>query len=894
MGILINFSLILCGVIAITAGVSYYTREKEDRLLRQSMLILSIATFLWCCGYSFMGFSEPGLSAFIGRIIGLSGVLIFLVTEVSLAIYLSGTFEKYRKWIVAFNILLAAIDLILFSQPNVLEFTVVDNRTCYYALESPGRLYHGLYLFYMILSLLVLGIPWLLKCRLKRDRQFVSCLFIANILIVLFALPDTILPIINIPSFPSSGYGGFLAFMIIWTFGTTYNAFRISVKNLSSYIYNYVSSSILIFNDEYKLELANDFAKNFFHIEAGSQPELSDLFEISREDAIYLFESISKSKDSADCKLISTESTVLCSLKFTEIIDRFGDPYCYVCFVYDLSEEAAMLKQVNQMKSGLEKELRKKTKQVEQLTLQSITTIANSIDEKDSYTKGHSIRVAEYSAKIASKLGWSDSDIQNLRYMALLHDIGRIAISDALLNKPGKLSQVEYDQVKTHTLIGGDILKDITVVKDLDAGALFHHERYDGTGYPKGLKGEEIPFAARIISIADAYDAMNSHRIYRSALSPEEIRKELVEGRGTQFDPDLLDIFLELLDNNQLAVDTEKYGKTNSIADESSRLLSHIMTNMEEEWKKESETDYLTGLLNRKTGETKIVELMKAQKGCLAIVDLDNLKTINDRYGHIAGDCALQAVAEVLDAHAHNAISARIGGDEFLYYMDNVNEKEASKIIESLIHSFRRRKSKHPEIEPASLSIGLAISQPMESYADIYQKADKALYYIKQNGKDGYAFYHTPSKTESSEKQVDLKRIADALMKQGTYQGTLDLEYREFTKLYNFVKNMGTRYDYNLQLLMITVEPVGNDTHFTDKKEEYMAYVDTAIKGALRNVDISTRYSSDQFLVILSHTKSENMHIITDRILDQLHNLYTGNSITLNYDVIDLLDLKNN
>lgn len=660
------------------------------------MLILSIFAFLWCGGYSFMGFSDTDSLAYIGRTIGLFGVLSFIASEASLIIYLTHSFGKFRKFLVILLTLFTAIDLLLFSQPNVLEFTVVDGRTCYYALNCFARTFHGIYLFCNVTLMLFLGILWLKKCRLKRERLFVSCLFTSNALIIIFSLPDTLLPMFNIPSFPSSGYGCFLAFMILWMFGIRYNAFRISVKNLSSYIYDFVSSSILVFNDKYKLELANDFAKNFFNIQSGEHPGFSDLFEISETDANDFFKSISNYKDSVDCRLISTGTPALCSLKFTEINDQFGDPYCYVCFVYDLSEEEAMLEQVNLMKSRLEKELHKKTKQIEQLTLQSISTIANSVDEKDTYTKGHSIHVAEYSAQIASKLNWTDDEIQNLKYMALLHDIGRIAIPDSLLNKPGKLSQAEYDCIKKHTMIGGDILKDITIVKNLDAGARFHHERYDGTGYPEGLKGEEIPFAARIICIADAYDAMSSDRIYRPALSPQAIRNELLEGRGTQFDPELLDIFLELFDNQQLVVNTDKYNKTNSIADESRRLLNHIMTNMEEEWKRESETDYLTGLLNRKTGESRIVSQMKEANGCVAIIDLDNLKTINDRYGHIAGDCALQIVAEVLDAHSHNAISARVGGDEFLYYMHNVNEKEATKIIESIIHSFRSRKKQTP------------------------------------------------------------------------------------------------------------------------------------------------------------------------------------------------------
>jgi len=187
-------------------------------------------------------------------------------------------------------------------------------------------------------------------------------------------------------------------------------------------------------------------------------------------------------------------------------------------------------------------------------SLKMLETLAGTIDAKDKYTNGHSMRVAEYSTMIAKALNWNDEDIKQIRYEALLHDIGKIGVPDAILNKPSKLSDVEFGLIKSHTLVGSDILKNMVTVPGASPVARCHHERYDGKGYPNGLVGEEIPINARIVCIADSFDAMNSDRIYRKALSHDVIRKELVNGRGTQFDPDLLDVFLKLFDDNKLTI----------------------------------------------------------------------------------------------------------------------------------------------------------------------------------------------------------------------------------------------------------------------------------------------------------------------------------------------------
>ena len=187
----------------------------------------------------------------------------------------------------------------------------------------------------------------------------------------------------------------------------------------------------------------------------------------------------------------------------------------------------------------------------QQIIIQSIKTFTNFIDAKDPYTKGHSSRVAQYARLIASHMGYSKEELDNIYYIALLHDVGKMGIPDNILNKPAKLTPEERKVIETHTTNGAEMLKDFSTIPDIISGALYHHERYDGTGYPRGLKAEDIPMIARIICVADSYDAMNSVRCYRGALSKEEIMNELDRCSGTQFDPEIAAIMLDLMMNNK-------------------------------------------------------------------------------------------------------------------------------------------------------------------------------------------------------------------------------------------------------------------------------------------------------------------------------------------------------
>ena len=194
---------------------------------------------------------------------------------------------------------------------------------------------------------------------------------------------------------------------------------------------------------------------------------------------------------------------------------------------------------------------------LEHLSFHMVQALTNAIDAKDEYTNGHSVRVSQYSVMLAQALGWEKEEIEDLRKEALLHDVGKIGIPDVILNKPGRLEDDEFLAIKGHTLMGAKILEGIVELPQAAVVAKHHHERYDGMGYPEGLTGMDIPSHARVVAIADAYDAMHSDRIYRKGLTEEEILSELRWCSGKQFDPEYTDVFLTLLEAGEIASEEE-------------------------------------------------------------------------------------------------------------------------------------------------------------------------------------------------------------------------------------------------------------------------------------------------------------------------------------------------
>ncbi len=188
--------------------------------------------------------------------------------------------------------------------------------------------------------------------------------------------------------------------------------------------------------------------------------------------------------------------------------------------------------------------------ELEKERLACVEILRRTVEAKDSYTRGHSDRVSKYSSLIGRKLGLYEEDIELLKIGGLFHDIGKIGIPDNILLKSEKLTDNEYNEIKNHPLIGAHILENSNIFENIIPIVLCHHEKYDGTGYPQKLKGKNIPFLARIVAIADSYDAMTSKRAYRSALPIDIVKLELKKYSGTQFDPKIVAAFLDILENN--------------------------------------------------------------------------------------------------------------------------------------------------------------------------------------------------------------------------------------------------------------------------------------------------------------------------------------------------------
>ena len=215
-----------------------------------------------------------------------------------------------------------------------------------------------------------------------------------------------------------------------------------------------------------------------------------------------------------------------------------------------LSLRVKQIAELLRLQKHLSEEVARKTKENEQLFLNVVSSLAGAIDAKDTYTNGHSSRVAEYSREIARRYGYSMKEQSDIYIIGLLHDVGKIGVPDSVINKPGRLNDEEFAYIKRHPVIGSQILKNIKEMPKLSIGARWHHERYDGSGYPDGLKGEEIPEEARIVAVADAYDAMSSKRSYRNIMPQEKIREEIKKGIGTQFDPRFAEIMLKMIDED--------------------------------------------------------------------------------------------------------------------------------------------------------------------------------------------------------------------------------------------------------------------------------------------------------------------------------------------------------
>lgn len=555
------------------------------------------------------------------------------------------------------------------------------------------------------------------------------------------------------------------------------------------------------------------------------------------------------------------------------------------------------IRNIQKMESQRQRaEMNKRRKQMETMSLQMMQTLSTTIEAKDEYTRGHSHRVAEYAALIAEELGWDKKEIKNLKNAAHLHDIGKICIPDNILNKPTRLTEEEFQVIKEHTVIGAEILKNITLISHVKEVARSHHERYDGMGYPDGLKGEEIPLYARVITVADSYDAMKSRRIYRNPLDDQIIYNEIARNCGSQFDPQIAGVFLKMLNENRVVIREEcalvnKEDNLSKMEIEIEKFISDVMITMKAQEDSEG-LDFLTGLPMRNRGEKLAAQFIQQDNGYLVFLDMDNLKKMNDLYGHKAGDRALKLLGSLLMEYAQHSVVCRLGGDEFLMFVPGVSKDEIVKIVTGIQEKFEQNKEKDAEIRCASVSVGICEVIKGDPFEECYSKADKALYHVKQNGKGSYFFYQQMENEQVADPGTgkDLALIAKALRDSGNYSGALNLEYREFAKLYEYMKHLGDRYRYQCYLVMVTLETTSNSVMHIENIEQALERMEQAIRKKIRSVDACTRYSSMQYLVILFETDESKISDIMERIFAQYDELTGRDSLIPKYEYIPMVE----
>lgn len=344
MGIFINCLAVVFSTIIAICGISYFMREKNAGALRYYMLVMGFFGALWSGGYGIMGFTETGEVAAVFRAVGLVGVAGFMMTEALMIAYMVELPKwLFRAYAMIFGIF-AVVDLYFFI-PDQHIFVRLNGRMCYYSTNSFGRMVHNIFLAFVAVTMIAMAILWVHKEKPKRQSYYVRAAILANIAILFSIIPDTILPMLGKPSFPSSAYGMFLTYMITWFWATRFNAFSITVGNLSQYIYESANTAILIFDEYFRLVLANPYGQELLGIKKIENQKLMQLFQGTDAESGRIKDGILRDNKGV-AELVSVHGAISCSLNFSLARDFHDDPYCIVCFVYDLTKEKNMLEEV--------------------------------------------------------------------------------------------------------------------------------------------------------------------------------------------------------------------------------------------------------------------------------------------------------------------------------------------------------------------------------------------------------------------------------------------------------------------------------------------------------------------------------------------------------------------
>ncbi len=544
---------------------------------------------------------------------------------------------------------------------------------------------------------------------------------------------------------------------------------------------------------------------------------------------------------------------------------------------------------VNQKFKKKNSELMMKAMQMENMTNSAIFAIASTIDAKDEYTRGHSKRVAEYSVALAGKLGLPWMQFNTIRNCALLHDLGKIGVPDIVLCKPGRLTDEEFMLMRNHTVIGAEILEKFESMENLPIGARYHHERWDGKGYPEGLAGEDIPYIARIIGICDAFDAMTSTRVYRKSLSREEVIDEIERGAGVQFDPEIAKVFVQMLRDNALKVfDDEDDFTVAAVMDKKKEASQPASVPAAAQTSLNQQLDPLTALYTKEKGEELIRELIKSTYGAFMIFHIDNMRQVNEHVGFVKGDYLIQEMARVIVDLDTDLTICRYSGSSIAVFMKYVLEtKQMESIVSRFFEAMEAYRQKYPEHAQVTFSVGVAHSHDYrDNYTQLALSAEKALYHACQFEEDRFIIYNDakrPASGDHNAYKIDLHQFFDYLGLDEVHKLIIEARYTNYVGLRSYLEQLNVPTE-KLNFTLFTLVPAYMESVDASQWELASSTFQKAAEYIINDSDACLLFSSTQRLVIMTKRSKDELEKTAEMIVKNFYKMYGKDYFSLHYD----------
>ena len=536
MGDLINTGLVIFGVLGLVVGVSHFIKEKLVGNIRYIVLFLGIFTCIWCASYGIMGFTENLKLAYYFRNAGLFGLLGFITTEAVLLLDLVKMNRSLRNLCAGIYIIVAVSDLFIFGQPGTNIYVRVGDRTSFYSVACFQREYHYVYLAIFAVSFVILDVFWFLKKKPKRELAFQIEASIGNLLMLLMAIPDTVLPELMETSIPTSGVGDFICLFIIWRAANETNTFNITIKNLGTYIYESVNTAVLLFDQYGRLEMANHFATNLFEEKIVKGCSLDDIFDYDAND-------IPKGDSNLNTfKAISKKNRVICEIDVTSVLDRYGEPYCVIYVIHDMTETEKLINEANEANEAKSNFLANMSHEI-RTSINAILGL-NEIIMKETDNK----EILGYSSQIVSAGTILLSIVNDVLDLSKIES-GKIEINDApyklrgLLNECYNLIAVKaFDKnlelkIDVDSSLPSGYVGDVIRIRQILVNLLSNAVKYTPTGTVRMkvtgyTKDSEFYLKVAVSDTGIGIRSEDINGLFESFKRIDELRNRRVEGTG--------------------------------------------------------------------------------------------------------------------------------------------------------------------------------------------------------------------------------------------------------------------------------------------------------------------------------------------------------------------------